>query len=78
MPGNPKFYPFHQVNVMPKGGKSTDRDYNLIFPEDSQDAKFQAIPSMRSLGNTDGPTDPSAGGERVFRASDGRTDNMKT
>ena len=37
MPGNPKFAPFHYVKIVPKLGKSTDRDYKLISSEGAQD-----------------------------------------
>ena len=41
MPGNqarnPKFGLFHYVKVAPKGGKSTDREHNLITSKGGQD-----------------------------------------
>ena len=61
MPGNLKFDLFHKVKMVPKGGKSTDCDQNLIScSEGGQDwihqhAKFQAIPSLCSLGNAQNP-----------------------
>ena len=51
MPRNPKFDTFHKIKIAIKLEKSTDLDHNLMSSESGLHAKFQPIPSMRSLGN---------------------------
>ena len=65
MPGNPKFDPFHEVKIVPKFEKSTERDHKLISSEDDQDASackisghsLHAFSGTKMPGNLCGRTD---------------------
>ena len=68
MPGNPKFDPFHEIKIVPKLEKSTERGHKLISSEGDQDTSLCKIsghflhvftgkcPETSPDGQTDGRT----------------------